>query len=406
MASRELFYLAYEDDAGWHRFESAYPKEELEQGKQLHQLITPNSFYRKKRSVDTLHTLYGISTDIDGVTEPWPVTHLDILDIWDKFDFTKPPSEIIYTSPGHYHLILKLKPVRAFPDRISYWQKCAKGLVAAFQNIGPDPQASANPVGFVRIPGHRNAKYYHRPLVETVFQSGSVFTLTEINEAVNGTPKEDKGNGVELKIEKLLKFGVEHGKRARGALTLSIYFNQHLGLSQEQTFEKIHEWNCKLEEPLKPYELKKAVNSAYKYGYRLSPRWLDFLTQDTPIEILKSYELAKQKEPLRTSLTSHAERITDFILSRGGTVETSQRKLARELNIPWRSYIISMKRITGLQIETIGRGRNAKSILRIRQEPKPKLAQINGAINGAETRYIYKKRRVVGRGAGAGDFFF
>jgi hypothetical protein len=57
--------------------------------------------------------------------------------------------------------------------------------------------------------------------------------------------------------------------------------------------------------------------------------------------------------------------------------------LARELNIPWRSYIEAVKHIPELQIETIGKGRNAKSILSIRQEPKLKLVQINGAVNGA-----------------------
>ena len=103
--------------------------------------------------------------------------------------------------------------------------------------------------------------------------------------------------------------------------------------------------------------------------------WLPTTNDSTDIRL--SYKVAWQhnKTHLRTPLADHAKNILDYILSKGGALEISQRLLAKELEIPWRSYIEALKLIPNLDISTLGKGRNAKSILKIEQDKKLKLVQ-------------------------------
>src|SRR5579884_2129698 len=184
----ELFYFAYLDDFSNFRYQSAYKPHDLEQGRQTHQLESLNSFYPfypPSRDIRSLHTLYRILIELDGVGSPLPLSYLDILVRFRELGFDKTPSRIICTSPGRFHVILELKPLRAFPEKVSYWRRCARGLALLFEELGADMGASTNPVGFMRIPGHINYKYPEKPLVEMVFQStSSIFTLAEIYEVL------------------------------------------------------------------------------------------------------------------------------------------------------------------------------------------------------------------------------
>jgi hypothetical protein len=375
--SKERFYFAYEDDCGNFRFESYYRPNDLKQGFEVHQLFCPNSIYRKPRSLKTLHTLHALPIDIDGVREPFPLSHWDILTIWRELGFNKQPTLIICTSPGHFHIILILKPLIAFPEKISYWERCQKGLCELLKDLGADYQP---PTSFIRIPGHKNYKHSEKPLVERVFQSDSIFTLSEIYQVLieNGVIKKEKGNSpIEEKIQILLENGVPYGRRDRAAFTLAIYFNKYLGISQKEATDRLLEWNARLIEPLKPREIAKAVGSAYKGNYSLSPKWLNYLTEtQAPTQTKQSYEILKQqKQPKRVSISTHAEKIRVHILSNGGALEISQRKLGKELDIPRRSFIEALKLIPNLHISSVGKGRNAKSILRLKQHNRLKLAQ-------------------------------
>ena len=372
----ELFYLGFEDTVGNFQFESAYKLQDLEQGKEVHQLICLNSFYRKQRSCNTLHTFYNLQLDIDGEREPFPLTDLDVLEVWREIGFTKPPSEIIRTSLGHFHLICKLKPLRAFPDKVNYWKHCQKGLCGLFKELGADSQP---PTGFIRIPGHRNGKHPQKPLVESVFQSDSIFTLSEIHEILkqNGVEKRDRFSTVDDQINSILVSGVPCGKRNQACFTLSIYFNQNQGLNREEALERVLEWNAKLVEPLMRGEVEKCVRSAYKGNYSISFNKLNYLTENLlPAEIQRSYDRRKPiNTPIRIPLTTHAQMIQAYILSNGGTLETPQRKLSKELNIPWRSFLEALKLIPDLHISTIGKGRNARSKLEIFQARRLELVQ-------------------------------
>ena len=377
--SKERFYFAYEDDCGNFQFESCYIPLDLDQGFEIHQLFCPNSFYRRTRSIETLRTLYALWMDIDGICDPFPLSHIDILERWHQLGFSKPPTEIICTSPGHYHVILRLKPLRAFPEKISYWENCQKGITQLFKDLGADYQP---PTGFIRIPGHRNYKHPEKPMVESVLQSNSIFTLSEIYEILkeNGIKKRNgAASTVEAKIKILLEGRVAYGKRNRACFTLAIYFNKNLWLSQEQATERLLEWNTRLPEPLKAREIAKSVRSAYKGDYSVSTKWLKYHTEDEhQIEIQKSYQVAKPKKvPLRISLDAHADRIRDHILSCGGVVEVSQRKFAQELGIPFESLRKTL-RLLGKEINITvnGKGRNTTTTIALRECTEKRVLRI------------------------------
>jgi len=365
----EFFCLGYEDEVGNFKFQSFYRPADIEQGRSVHQLYCPNSFYRKRRTKKDLHTLYALCLDIDGISEPFPLSVIDILERWNELGFSKPPTTIICTSPGHYHAILRLIPLSAFPDKISFWEKCQQGMCDLFQDMGSDFQPSTS---FTRIPGHRNCKHPNKPLVETVFASDSMFTLSEVYGVLkeNGIQKRNVGDStVEAQIKTLLEGGVPYGKRDRTCFTLAIHFNKNLGLSQDEALERLMEWNTRLPEPLKPREICKCVRSAYKGDYFVSPNWLNYLTGDeSPAEIQKSYAISKhKKKPFRTCLKIHVEKIRNKILMSGGCLEISQRRLAKQLRIPWQSYLRVIRIIPELEITITGHGRYAKSTLRLVQ---------------------------------------
>lgn len=381
--SKERFFFGCLNSSG-HFFQSLLHPKDFDHGFKLHNLFCPNSFIPKARIERNLKTIYALWVDLDGWDSPFPLSHYDILRRCRELGLEE-PSLIIQTSLGRYHIIFQLLPLRAFPEKRSYWKKVATGLAKCFKDFGCDIGATTNPVGFIRIPGHQNFKYPDRPVVEAVFQSNVVFTLSEIHQVLldNGVIKKPKTkttnepNSVKEKINQLLEHGVSIGKRARAALSLAIHFNKYRGLTQESTLEKLLNWNTNvLVEPLNTWEVRNAVSSAYKHGYGLSMQWLEHLTQDSDKEIQDSYERAKvtKKKPLRTSLIEHGEKIKTHILSNRGFVEVSQRQLAKELSIPWRSYIEAVKQMPELEITVIGKGRNAKSNLRITQQPKLKLA--------------------------------
>jgi len=225
----EFFFLQYRDNGDHFRFESAYKTKDLDQGRETHHLETLNSFYRNERSTKTLHTLYALYVDIDGIQQPFSLSALDIVERWRELGFSKPPSEIRRTSEGRFHVIFRIKPARAFPDKISYWKKCAKGLYLGFKDLGADEIATTNPVGLVRIPGHTNFKHLEKPIVEIVNQTGSIFTLSEIHQTLVDNavllPAIGKNKSVAEKIS-LLEKGVPPGIGNFACFTLAIHYRE------------------------------------------------------------------------------------------------------------------------------------------------------------------------------------
>jgi len=374
----EYIFFQFRDELDNFRFEAPFKPKDINDAKNLYQLRTLNTFYKNQRSTKTLHTLYAINVDIDGTKELLPLSHIDILQKVRELGFSQNPSEINKTSEGHYHVIFRIEPARAFPEKISYWEKCARGLYKAFKDLGADEQATTNLVGYVRIPGHPNGKYTYKPIIESVYSSNSIFTLTYIYQVLkeNGFVKDNKFSkkSYEEKIQILLKMDVCEGKRNRAAFTIALHFKAK-GLSQSDTLNELIEWNNRLSNPLNIKELYQCVRSAYnpKYSHP-SQKWLNWLIENKEFQKPNRKDESK-KQPKRKTLAQHANSIREHILSNGGQIESSQHKLAEYLDIPWRSFLEAKKQLPELNIIQLGRGRNSKSIFTIITNNNLKLVQ-------------------------------
>jgi len=379
--SHELFYFGYVDELGYFRFESAYNPQDLEQGKEFCQLVTPNSFYRKLRSLNTLHTLYALWLDLDGWESPFQLSYSDILARFRELGFTKDPTFIIRTSEGHYHIVILLQPLRAFPEKIDFWKKVAAGLAKCFLDFGCDVGASSNPVGFVRIPGHPNYKYADKPIVEVVYHSDTVLTLSEIHQvlidnAIIKKPKEKTQNehkGIKEKIA-ILEKGVPHGIGNYVCFTLAIYYREQ-GLTQDEAQKKLLDWNARLEVPDPECKVKSTVRSAYKNGYGLSIKKLNEWVSIASVETQSRTEKMphkKSKKP-RNRIDTYAQKIHALIESQGGSLTISQRSLSRQLQIPFRSFSHALKKIPDLEGISQGKGRAAKTTFNLIQRKNLKL---------------------------------
>lgn len=360
----EYFYLQSRNDLDHFQFEDAVKAEDLPRCRETYQLETLNSFFCKKRSTKTLHTLYGFCIDIDGIQSGFPLSHLDILERWRALGFSENPSEVRRTSEGRFHVIIKIMPVGAFPEKISYWKQCARGLNLAFEDLGADEFATTNPVGFIRIPGHPNCKYPDKPRVEIVSESKSILTLTDIYQTLKdnglfGPSFMNKKSIAEMIA--ILERGVPRGIRNYACFTLAIYYKEQ-GKSKEETFEKLLAWNEGLAAPDLPSKVVSTVGSAYKNGYSLSVKWLNRLATIALNEhqASPSTVLARSKRP-RDKIKGYAEKLRDLLVSEGGYVISSHREIAQKLNIPIRSLSHAVKCIHGLRLQATGKGRSAKT---------------------------------------------
>lgn len=374
----EYFFCQKRDEFDEFLFEDYVKSEDILYAREQYQLETINSFYQNRRSKKTLHTLYSINVDIDGIKNSFPLSHQDILERTRELGFCDYPTEIVKTSEGRFHVKFRIEPARAFPDKISYWKKCAEGLYSAFKDLGADKQATTNIIGFNRLPGHVNGKYSYKPIVELVYQSDVIFTLADIYEVLrdNGYVKSNihSKKTYEEKIQILLNLDICEGKRNNAAFTIALHFKS-IGYKQYDTFNQLIKWSNNLSSPLYSKELHGCCKSAYNPKYtRPSFKILNRLIEENKYPSHKRKYLSI-KEPVRKPLTKHAETLREHIIKNGGQIISSQRKLAEQLQIPWSSFVEAKKLISDIQTIQLGKGRNSKSRISIVSESKLKLVQ-------------------------------
>lgn len=348
----------------------------VERFRRTHQLETLNSFYIKRRGKKYLHSLYAMHIDVDGPQEPFPLSSIDILERWTELGFQEPPSEIIRTSQGRFHVVIRIKPVRAFPEKVSYWQKCAKGLYKAFEDMGADHAATTNPVGLVRIPGHPNFKYPDKPIVETVYQSGSITTLTDIHQTLIDAqiirPPAKRQNDVAENIA-ILEAGVPEGVRNPACYTLALHYKGQ-GIPEQEALTRLLFWNDSLRVPNYPSQVNSCVKSAYGKDKGLSRTYLSRIAakardwqSSKPVPVIE-----RVPKPPRDKIRGYAYKIRRILESSGGFMVTSKRGLAKDLNIPFSSFNHALELIPGLTLKSYGTGRAAVTEIRL-DKPRPKL---------------------------------
>jgi hypothetical protein len=394
----EYFFLQYRDDLDRFKFEDGVKVEDLPKCRETYQLETLNSFFRKQRRTLTLHTLYGFCIDIDGVRDEFPLSLLDILERWRALGFSENPSEVRRTSEGRFHVIIKITPVRAFPEKISYWKKCAKGLYLAFKDLGADEGAITNPVGFVRIPGHPNCKYPDKPRVEIISGSNSILTLTDIYQTLNDDgslgPSFMNQKSIAEKIG-ILERGVPPGIGNYACFTLAIYYRGQ-GKSKEEILEKLLTWNEGLAVPDLPTKVVNTVACVFRHGYSLSIYWLNKLAS-IAVNGFETPSLIESNSPKKTrnKINEHSDKIRSFVESNGGSLNTPQRALAKSLNIPFTSFRHAIKRIPGLLLKPDGKGRNATAQITLRTEvPNLKIISSKHSTNSYELNQTNEPKAV------------
>jgi len=325
----EQFFFGYKDDQDHCRFDSShFTAEQFDEVDPIHNLFCLNSFfdnpYNLHRTEEYLTTFYALHLDLDGWEYSIPLSHLDILEKWNDLGFDKDPS-IIKTSEGRFHIILWLQPLKAFPEKISYWKKCEKGLCELLKEFGADPQS---PVNFVRIPGSINYKYYYKPVVEVVHFSESIFTLTEIHQTlIDNNVFYKKPKRVKLSLLqgiKELEMGVPCGMTNYSAWGLALYYKSQ-GIEVEKTNELLLDWNTKNEVPEERKTLITTIRSAYKESYELYPgRIFNLVNQkqnllDNPIPI----KVVQTRKTNKNEL--YQDRIIKHLQDNNGSVESSLR---------------------------------------------------------------------------------
>lgn len=375
IGNEEYFFFAYTDDGGHFRFQSGVKKKHFEESFKNHNLCTVNSFYKKSRRKDCLKIIYAILIDFDGWSASFPLSHINILEIWDEYGFMLPPSQIIRTSEGRYHMILNIEPIPAYPRYISYHYHISKGICKLFSELKIDVQASTNPIGLVRIPEHPNYKYDYKPIVESVYETDSVFTLSVINEVLkdNEIIKPKPSNKSENERIKILENGVNEGQRDHTCFTLAIIYKNQ-GLSRKHAEDKLIEWGMRCNPPFSEKLVFKTVKSAYEKDYIYYRDWLYQLTND--LDNSPSLIKKKPKDRKRICILEHKSKLEKHINDHRGIIRSSQSKISEILKIPIRSLKKIIAESDNIKAIPIGKGRNAYTVFELVEASKTRLQMV------------------------------
>ena len=363
MKKKEYFFIASLNRDGI--FEESYTLNAADTNNNYN-LLSFNSFYIPKRNQENLHTLYYLFLDLDGWKYRLPLSILDIIHKFHELGFDESPSLIIRTSEGRFHVLLKLEPMRAFPDKISYWKKCARGLCNAFNELGADYQASSNPAGFYRVPDYLNEKCQYEFKVEKVFSSESVFRLDEIHEILieNSLVNKTKTKKSVKEMITRLEDGVPEGVRNKSCFTLAIYYKDQ-GITEDETLTSLLAWNSNYNQvPMEEKEVLWCVKSAFKCSYKPSEWHLRNI-----IESIEDRELNpnkyKEKPKKISKIDVYKERITNHLSECKYEICVSQRALAKALDIPWSSFGRTLNAIPNIKVVPTGKGRGAKTKIKL-----------------------------------------
>jgi len=406
-SEKEYFFFGYKDDADNFRFDSPCTLSQFNEILSSHNLLCLNSFYvnpyNPSRSEKYLTTFYALHLDLDGWKYETPLSHLNILEKWHELGFDKHPSIIIRTSEGRFHIILWLHPLSAYPDKISYWKKCQKGLCELLKEFRADPQP---PVNFVRIPGSINYKYHYKPVVEVVHFSESIFTLTEIHQTLidnNVFYKKPKRVNISLlQGIKELEMGVPYGMTNYSAWSLALYYKSQ-GIEVEKTIELLLDWNTKNEVPEERKTLITTIRSAYKTSYELYPGRIFNLVNKKQYLLDNSIPIKLEQTRKTNKNKLYQDRIIKHLQDNNGRVESSLRNLSESLDIPWKSFRTALNN-TCFEVDILSKGRNGRAKISLKQADSKYLTLVHsspnneldkmGQINGSKP-YVYTEEEGV-----------
>jgi len=325
-------------------------------------LISINSFYLPKRNGNKLSWLNNILIDLDGYSNSFPLSGIDVRKKFNNLGFEKEPTLILSTSEGKYHIILRLVPIKAWDSNIIKWQKYAKALCKYFDEDGADITASTNPAGFYRIPESINFKYINNPKTELICGNDTDFEFKEIEEVLleNNLIKKMGSKDLFNNIKLLENGGLADGRK-RSVFAIACYYNMQEIPKSECLRFLIESWNKLNNLPLEEHIIRSAVKSAFQNNYKISNIYINKIFSD--IEKSKCNPvIINEVIPKKYFIKEYAKKIINHIFEKGGCMKCSQRKFAEDLNIPWRSLPHAIKEAKVVKIASKGSGRNSYTI--------------------------------------------
>lgn len=331
---------------------------------------TPNTFsHRERRAQDTLRWLNAFVLDVD--TKNGHNEGLILPDLLDRIDAAglPHPSLVVRTPSGGYHVYFILnEPRKAYSNAVQRYQTLQRSMAEA---IGSDLHAIGAERLF-RIPNQQNI----------VFESDSRPSFGDLNDwyAMN-VPKEreyTRSSRVYLGKQGLLQHpafvrlldGVEAGSRDCTAYTLALAYKVE-GYAAADAEAELYAWNRRLTQPLSDQEIRKKIKSAYREGAKKGPK-ASIVTNLSGVTFYygRMWEPAKPREIRKNSHFEEwaADIIESLRAIPGHEIADSQRRLAAYWGMSLSSFqkvvelLLDSKRVS---VEVTGKGRSAKTILRL-----------------------------------------
>ncbi|MFS0728372.1 primase C-terminal domain-containing protein [Paenibacillus sp. 1P07SE] len=335
---------------------------------------TPNTFYRSDwREEGALRWINAVVLDVDVKNGENPGLCLpDLLDRINEAGLPC-PSFVVQTPSGGFHVYFVLEqPRKAYRNVIAQYKKIQLAMAEA---IGAD-RAAIGAERFFRMPTPQNIR----------FDSGRKTSFQVLNDwysleyagysekRAQGRLGARQGLLEHPAVRKLLE-GAEIGKRDNTCYTLALAFKRE-GFEQDETETKLLEWSARLDDPLTDREVIKKVKSAFKAGAPAGPttEWIQYLAGEA-FTYRPAWEGAKPREERKTShYYEWANDILDTLCSHvDGVVSGSQRELCATWGMSLSTFQEVLKFLLNLEkitVEVIGKGRGAKTIIRLVKDSK------------------------------------
>ncbi|MBG9568424.1 hypothetical protein [Brevibacillus agri] len=340
--------------------------------------ITFNSFaFFGKKTADTLRFLNAVSIEVDNPE----ATMADVCHLCDMYDLPYP--NLVIKSPNGIHLHWLIKRVRAFRPAMEAYQLISEALKKTFAWILAD---ATGPERYWRMPTNQNTlRFIDEKYTLDELKAWAMECLGQNDMAsFSASPKVQgrpvvKGILEDAAIKELLN-GVpyDHDIRNYACYTLALIMASSTSMSDEEILSYLKEtWNPKNERPIAFPELKRTVRSAIR-GVRsgrikgAKEKWINHILKVMGSNKRFRY-VKRSKYTGETTYTKRSElmqQIIRHIEAQGGSLFTSQRRLAQELGACFKSVQMTLQQMSeeGIADITTVKGRNGGTEIRLRAD--------------------------------------
>ena len=192
--------------------------------------LSQNTFYKPKRSIETIRQLRSLYVDLDvynlGLSPEWVLGKLEL----EQFGQAIPePNLVIYSGRG---LVLVWTIVPAPTQALPLWKAVEKFFIDTLKEVGADAKAS-DPARIFRVAGSINSK--NGATVRAEYRHDYKYSLREIQHEYlpELTPSDKPKQGGKSKIVRLFSTYSLHYQRAKDIATIVELRNGDVGECRE-----------------------------------------------------------------------------------------------------------------------------------------------------------------------------